>query len=134
MGAIPIIYPAANREGLHMSIPKLSIEVVVYNAKGQEETKSLQFKSLLYCPMGIVRETRNNVREQLFRVLEWSVDPTDMVVVDLVPASELTNLLEKMQEASDVKLGESDGSSKTSSTSRSGARRSKPTSSKEDSA
>jgi hypothetical protein len=91
--------------------------------------KSVRFTSLTLVPMGLVRRTRNDRTEQLWSILEWAVHSDDWAIVDELPTSQLVDLLTRMQEISEVSMGESEASSKPSTST---ARRSKQTSSTKD--
>lgn len=86
---------------------KLSIEVEIPNGNGEKVTRTVCFTSLNEAPLGIVRTTRNNQNEQMWRILEWALAPKDLEILDQVPSRKLTELLQQMQDASNITLGES---------------------------
>lgn len=105
----------------------LSISVEVMNGTGTTVTKTLKFKSFMLIPVGIIRKTRGDTsRDQIWAILEWACDEKNLEIVDQVASSKLDDLINEMNSASQVDLGES---SRSSTSSRSTARPSKRTSS-----
>lgn len=104
----------------------VSIDVEVTNGNGSTVTKTLKFKSFKLIPSGIIRKTRRSSQEQIWAAIEWACDEKNLEIVDLIPSSEIEDLVAKMNEASQVDLGES---VRSSTSSRSTARPSKRTSS-----
>ncbi len=98
----------------------LSIDITV-NGK----TKELTFKSLTLVPLGILRKTRGDQTEQMWQVFEWALPPESLALLDELPGHQLEEILTRLNEASEADLGKSQGSSTSS---KSTARRSKPTS------
>lgn len=84
------------------AIETSSIEVEI---NGQ--MKTLHFQSLDIVPLGIVRETRNDPNEQMWRILEWALSAEDLALLDQLPSTKLVDTLDRMRAASGVDLGES---------------------------
>lgn len=98
----------------HVGLPKVSVEVEIFNDKGEAEKVDVEFTSLRYMPLGLVRSHRDNFTAQLFAAVEWAMDAKTLAIVDKMPSSQLFDLYTRMQTASEVEVGESDGSSTTS--------------------
>jgi hypothetical protein len=103
---------------------KLSITIELPTGK-----KTLQFTPLNLVPIGIIRRTRDDNTEQMWQIFEWSLYAKDLAVLDQAPATQLWDILGEMQKISQADLGESEASPTSS---KSTARRSKPTSSTSD--
>lgn len=87
-----------------------TIEVEVPTEDGGVEKKTLPFKSLTGVPIGLIRETRHNFNEQMYRVFEWAFSPDDLAVIDQLPGSTVLDVLKDMQKASGIEVGESSAS------------------------
>lgn len=98
----------------NVGLPKLSVEVEIFNSKGEGEKIEVEFTSLTYLPLGVVRMHRDNFTAQLFAAVEWAMDEKNLAIVDKMPSPQLFDLYTRMQAASEVEVGESDGSSTTS--------------------
>lgn len=88
----------------------LSLEVEIPTEDGGTEKKAIQYKPLTQVPIGIVRRTRHDNDEQMWAIFEWAFSAEDLATFDLLPAAKLLSLLEEMQQASRVDLGESQAS------------------------
>lgn len=88
----------------------LTIDVEVPTEDGGVELKTLTFKTLAKVPMGLIRETRNNNYEQMWRVFEWAFSAEDLAILDQVAGSETMVVLHAMQKASGLEVGESSAS------------------------
>ncbi|QDF19745.1 tail assembly chaperone [Mycobacterium phage LilSpotty] len=95
---------------------------------GDGETVTIKFKSLNLLPLGLLRTTRDDEQEQVWRTLEWAVAPECLPMVDELPASKLMTIILQMQEESQANLGKSENSSPSSTSTETP---SKPTSSTE---
>lgn len=105
----------------------ISISVEVTNGTGTTVSKTLKFKSFMMIPNGVFRKTRGGAyRDQIWAILEWACDEKNLEIIDQVASSKLEDLINEMNTASQVDLGES---SRSSTSSRSTARPSKQTSS-----
>lgn len=88
--------------------------------------KELRFRSLVLVPISIIRQTRYDKDDQMWCMFEWSLTPKSLALLDQMPASQCMPLLQKLQEVSQIALGESQASSRSS---KSTVRRSKRTAS-----
>ncbi|OBJ26969.1 hypothetical protein [Mycobacterium sp. 1245801.1] len=89
----------------------LTLDVEIPTEDGGTEKKTLTFKSLQVIPMGLIRETRNNYNEQMWRVFEWAFSAEDLAILDQVPGNKTQDLLREMQKQSGLEVGESSASS-----------------------
>lgn len=109
--------PAANHLGAKGCIMSenptapLTLDVEIPTEDGGTEKKTLTFKSLQVIPMGLIRETRNNYNEQMWRVFEWAFSAEDLAILDQVPGNKTQDLLREMQKQSGLEVGESSASS-----------------------
>lgn len=88
----------------------LTLDVEIPTEDGGTETKTLTFKTLAEVPMGLIRETRNNFNEQMWRVFEWAFSADDLAVLDQVPGNKTLDVLREMQKLSGLEVGESSAS------------------------
>jgi len=111
----------------------VSLDVEIMTPNGPA-TRTIKFKSFAMIPVGLLRATRRSPSEQVWVILEWACDAKALEIIDQMPSGNgnVDKLIVEMQKASQVDLGESSGSSTTSSTSRSTGTRSKRTLSTED--
>jgi hypothetical protein len=105
----------------------VSLSVEVMTPTGIASKKTIKFKSFEHIPIGLLRSTRKTPGEQVWKILEWACDAKALEIVDQMASNKLDDLIVEMQKASRVDLGESSGSSTTSTMSRSTASRSKRT-------
>lgn len=88
----------------------LTLDVEIPTEDGGVEQKTLTFKTLASVPMGLIRETRNNFNEQMWRVFEWAFSAEDLAVLDQVPGNKTMDVLREMQKQSGLEVGESSAS------------------------
>jgi len=101
----------------------VNITVEVPNGSGAKVAKRLTFKNLRTIPIGVIRQTRSNTQNQVWAVFEWACDAKNLEILDQLPSSEVDSLLARMQQASEVDLGESQGSSTSSKSTSSRSKR-----------
>lgn len=102
----------------------VSISVEIPTDTGGTVKRTLKFKSFSLLPVGLIRATRDNAQEQMWRILEWACDAKGLEIVDQIPSAKVEDLMLEMQAASQVDVGES---ARSSTSSRSTARPSKRT-------
>lgn len=77
-----------------------------YTVTVEGEEHTLTFKPLAELPVGILRRARGDPEMQLWGPLEWALSDDDLAILDLCSATQLANIMEAWQEASEIDLGE----------------------------